>query len=179
MLSMPKAPPEPKTEGQRQLLELEGSEQDIATKMGCSRATAGHWRRGRRTPGEGARHKLELLFGIPQRAWDVSPGQLAAPPPPEPDTMSRNDDTLDITKQQVLEIRRSLVENGLAAETRAKLRAELGKLLALRARLELAQELREDRMVREHPEWARVKAAILKALEPYPEAAAAVAEALP
>lgn len=180
---MPKkaAPKKPKTEGQRQLVALDCTDAVIAQKVGCSRGLAGHWRRGVRVPSDPMRHKLELLFGIPKLSWDVTPGSelpASASPPPEQLELSGDDDVLAITKQQLLEVRQALQVKDLAPPAASKLRDTSAKLLALRSRLELARELQEDRIVREHPEWQRTKAAILKALEDYPEAAAAVAEAL-
>jgi transcriptional regulator with XRE-family HTH domain len=171
-----------KTEGQRQLLEITGIEDELAEKLGCGRAIVGHWRRGDRLPGAKSRHKLELLFGIPPLAWDVGPGS-EVPTDPTPknavcDQLSENDDVLDIVKRQLLEIREALQAPGLADAARLKLLDTSAKLLALRSRLERDRELLEDRIVREHPEWRRIKGAILKALRPYPEAAAAVAEAI-
>jgi len=169
--------PEAKTEGQRELVELGGTEAEIAAKLGCGAAVVGHWRRGRRVPGEAHRHKLELLFGIPRRAWDVAPG--APLPSVAPESAAGSDgDTLEITKRQIDSILAALKDEALTDGAAAKLRDTLAKLLALRARLERDQEMAEDRAVREHPAWAALKAAILRALEPYPEAAAAVAEAL-
>lgn len=178
---VPKLKPDgPRTEGQRQLLELAGSEVDLAVKIGCGSAVIGHWRRGRRIPGEAHRHKIELLFGIPRRAWDVAPGspipasKTATTPDPDPDS----GDTLTITKAQIEAVLEELKSKSLTDGASAKLRDTLAKLLALRSRLERDQELSEDRVVREHPEWARMKAAILRALEPYPKAAAALLEVL-
>jgi hypothetical protein len=54
----------------------------------------------------------------------------------------------------------------------------LGKMLALRARLEEKGELLEARIVREHPTYRRMVQAILDALRPFPAAAEAVALAL-
>jgi hypothetical protein len=170
--------PEIKTEGQRLLLEVDGSESELAKQLGCGAAIIGHWKRGRRVPGGPARHKMSLLFSIPQRAWDVAPGKVAAPSKPAATEKGRDDDILDITKTQIFEILESLDDDTLTKEVRARTRTDLTKLLALRARIEKDRELGEDRMVREHPEWARVKAAILKALKPFPEAAAAVAKVL-
>jgi len=176
----------PKSEGQRQLLEQEGSEIQIAKKLGTGKAIIGHWRRGRRLPADGMRHRLELAFGIPPRAWDVAPGEplpVVAPPelpaalePAGPPCV--DDDPLMIARQQLQEVRVALQDENLTSTAAAKLRDTAAKLLALVSRLELARELQEDRVVRHHPKWKRVKAAIVKALEPYPEAAAAVAEAL-
>jgi hypothetical protein len=92
--------------------------------------------------------------------------------------LREDDDTLDIVRKQLLEVRETLATEGLTDSARLKLLDTSAKLLALRNRLERDRELQEDRIVREHPEWLRIKAAMLKALKPYPEAAAAVAEAI-
>lgn len=170
--------PKTKTEGQRQLLGQVGTEAELAARVGCGVAVVGHWRRGRRVPGEAHRHKLELLFGIPRRAWDVAPG-AAVPSAPQCEAVTGpGDDTLTIAKAQIDAILQLLEDKGLTDGAAAKLRDTLAKLLALRARLERDRDLQEDRLVREHPEWARTKAAILRALKQYPKAAAAVAAAL-
>jgi len=178
----PKKSPKAKNEGQRQLLEQSGTEIELAKQLGCGAAIVGHWRRGRRLPGDAHRHKLELLFGIPRRAWDVAPGtkvESASTPKKKKKSLSRGDAaTLEITKEQIDNILTSLEDTSLTDSAVAKLRDTLSKLLALRARLERDQELLEDRIVREHPEWVRLKSRILAALEPYPEAAAAVVEAM-
>jgi transcriptional regulator with XRE-family HTH domain len=165
-----------KTEGQRQLLEQKGTQREIAEKVGCGEAVVGHWCRGRRIPGEDHRHKLELLFGIPQRAWDIVPG--AKSQSSTPTAKPNSDDTLGITKAQIDGILHELDNKKLTDAAASKLRDTMAKLLALRARMETNQEMLEDRVVREHPEWKRTKAAILRALKKYPEAAAAVAEAI-
>ena len=183
-IGRPPRPVEPKTEGQRQLVETGGGEAEIAARVGCGAAVVGHWRRGRRVPGEAHRRKLELLFGIPARAWDVAPGALPAPgpaaaPPGDPAAPLDDAGTLEIAKAQIDAILKELEKaDTLTDGAAAKLRDTLAKLLALRARLERDRDLQEDRLVREHPEWARTKARILDALRPFPEAARAVAEAL-
>jgi transcriptional regulator with XRE-family HTH domain len=171
-----------KTEGQRQLLEIEGIEDELAAKLGYSRAIVGHWRRGDRIPGLKSRYKLETLFGIPPWTWDVEPGSEVPTDPTPKNTggspLSENDDILDIVKKQLLDVREALQNPTLADSAQRTLLDTSAKLLALRSRLERDRELQEDRIVREHPEWKRLKAAMLKALEPYPEAAAAILEAI-
>lgn len=161
------------------MLEQSGTESDLAGKIGCGAAIVGHWRRGRRLPGAQARHKMELLFGIPRRAWDVAPGAsvepIGAAPHAEP---VDDDDTLEITKQQIREVLQALQDSSLTETGAARLRDTAAKLLALRSRLERDRDMLEDRLVRDHPEWQRVKATLLRALKPYPDAAAAVAKAI-
>lgn len=169
---------EPKSEGQRMFLEEEGSESELAAKLGCGNAIIGHWRRGRRLPGGPQRYKLELLFGIPRKSWDVVPGTELNEPKKSIDSISGNDDTLTITKKQIDSVLSELTESNLTDQAAAKLRDTVAKLLALRARLERDQELLEDRIVRNHPAWFRLKTIMLKSLEPFPDAAASVADAL-
>ena len=171
-----------KSEGQRQFLEVSGTEDELAEQIGCSRAVIGHWRRGDRLPGMKARDKLKRLFGILPKMWDLEPGSeiptdLAAKNLVGHE-LSEDDDTLDIAKRQLLEVREALQAPGLADAARIKLLDTSAKLLALRSRLERERELQEDRIVREHPEWMRIKTVTIRALEPFPEAAAAIAEAL-
>jgi hypothetical protein len=170
-----------KSEGQRQFLEVAGTEDELAEQIGWGRAIVGHWRRGARLPGVEARHRLKLLFGIPQRAWDVKPVSdvlSEAKPPLVASKPCEDDDTLAIAKQQLLEVRQELEATDLTDAARAKLRDTAAKLLALRSRLENAREMQEDRVIREHSGWQKVKADIITALTPFPEAAKAVAKAL-
>lgn len=183
-----------KTEGQRLICEVEGTERALATKIGCGKSMVGHWRRGERMPSDEQKHRLELLFGIPRRAWDVAPGtdlthitEWRDPTKPkEPKEPSKQNgqnkqpvtDTLGITKAQVQAIVESLDNPGLTDASKAKLRDTLAKVLALQSRLERDQELREDRYVREHPRWVALKQRIVRALEPYPQATKAVLEAI-
>ena len=92
-----------KTEGQRQLLEIEGIEDELAAKLGYSRAIVGHWRRGDRLPGLKSRYKLETLFGIPPWTWDLEPGsELPTDPTPKntgAGPLSQDDDILDIVAE--------------------------------------------------------------------------------
>lgn len=170
--------PKPKSEGQRLLQEEPGSAVSMAAKIGCGKAAIGHWRTGARSPGESARHKLDLLYGIPRRAWDVMPGCSVEEPQEQAPPEHLDTDTLTITKGQISAILTTLRNDSLTDGAAAKLRDTLSKLLALRTRIERDRDLQEDRVVRDHPEWTRIKAAILEALKPYPDAAEAVAKVL-
>jgi transcriptional regulator with XRE-family HTH domain len=167
-----------KTEGQRRLLQIIETEQNLAREIGCNPSAIGHWKRGRRTPNENQRHKIELLFGIPRRAWDIEPGAAIPSVESTPGKILDDLDTLEITKQQITAIREELESKSLTDAARAKLRDTLAKLLPLRARIERDQEMLEDRVVREHPAWLKLQQAILGALEKHPEALQDVLEAL-
>jgi len=172
------------TEGRRLLRELEGSNAGIAEKLGCSKALVGHWRLGTRLPSDAHKEKMELLFGIPRRSWDVKPNAKLHTSTPSTVVLTRatseegGDDTMRITTGQINTILMTLKGDELTDSAAAKMRDTLQKLLALRARMERDRDLLEDKVVREHPEWVRIKAVIVAALKPYPEAAKAIAEVL-
>ena len=80
--------------------------------------------------------------------------------------------------EQIDQLRELQREPDLVAPARLKIADSLGKLLAIKARMERAQELLEDRIVREHPHWLRIRTAIQSALGAHPEALEAVQDAL-
>lgn len=172
------------TEGQRLLLAVPDSLSVVAGKVGCSKALAGYWRQGAKVPSPTMRAKLEAAYGIAPAAWELAPG--AAPPEPataagdeeEPELEAVGTDTLALTNAQLAEIRRALRNKGLSEAARSKKEDTYAKLLALKARLEREQELVEDRIVREHPMWRRIRERIVEAVRPYPDAAKAIVSAL-
>ncbi len=166
------------SQGQKLLLAVPGTEAELAMRLGCGAAVVGHWRRGRRTPAAAHRRKLELIFGIPPRAWDVPPGAGIQLEQRDHATSPEDAGTLEITKAQISEILEALKEEALIESEAAKLRDTAAKLLALRARLERDRDMLEDRIVRGHPEWLKLRTAILAALKPHPAALAAVLEAI-
>lgn len=180
------ADPEVQSEGQRLLLEQPGSHAEVAAAVGCSKQMVSYWRRGEKRPGRASRTKIAAVFGIDPSAWERAPGASPAPAPPAPEAPAPRHrpapvgkpSTLDEVEQQLSMLRELQRDDALLASERVRLADSVGKLLAIKARLERDQELLEDRVVRQHPFWARVKAAVLGALRPHPDAARDVAEAL-
>lgn len=183
-----------RTEGQRLLLAVPGSHAEVAAAVDGSKQAVSYWRRGEKTPGATARGRLRDAFGIDPGAWDrkpitspaTAPAASPAPAPPSPPIETQPAaaaagsklSTLEEVETQIAELRKLQGENGLLASERVRLADSMGKLLAIKARLERDNELLEDRVVRKHPFWARVKGAILDALRAHPAAARDVAEAL-
>lgn len=190
------------SEGQRLLLAVEASTSAIGRALDVSAGLVSDWRNGRRFPGPEMKAGLKNLYGIEPVAWSVRPGvetakvveaiaeAEAAAEPFEP-IAPITEPTLETaivrggapsSLQSCLELlavlRRDRAQPNLTPANRVKLADAEARILALRARLEAAQELAEDRYVRQHPGWLKCKRAILSALEPYPEAAAAVLTAL-
>lgn len=178
----------PRTEGQRLLLEVAASQAEVAAAVGASRAAVGFWRRGEKLPGATARAKLKAAYGIDPTAWDRKVGapasrpaaSTASAPTSAPKRLSAraSTSTLDEVNEQLEMLRALQRDDELLAGERVRLADSVGKLLAIKARLERDQELLEDRIVRQHPFYARLKGAVLEALKSHPDAARDVAEAL-
>jgi len=179
----PQMPSPARTEGQRRLIAAPGSLAAVALAIGCSKAQAGYWRAGQKIPSPPSRAKLLAVYGIPPSAWDIAPGAaIPLESDAEVEEIEADDadpgDTLAQTDAAIASVRRALHRSGLTDAARSKKEDTHAKLLALKARLERDRELVEDRVVRDHPAWLRIKNAICAALEPWPDAAQAVAEAL-
>lgn len=182
----------PRTEGERQLRALPGSLADLAAKLGVKRQSVHSWKRGDKIPGPDGRVAIEAAFGIPVAAWSAAPGTRLADPAPRAGPAAAPAPALSATAGLPAAVTRSTLEDCLitiaairkAAEV-AKMPGEIARLrdaetkaLALRARLEREQELVEDRIVREHPAWRRLRAVFLKFVERHPESAREFAEEL-
>jgi transcriptional regulator with XRE-family HTH domain len=174
-----------RSEGQRMFTLVEGTVAAIGRELGVrSFNSICDWRSGRKMPSVEARAKIQSAFGIPALAWSVKPGAVLpdgttdASTAPEPLATTSSPSTLADCLALLAVLRRDRVQVGLAPSDRVRLSDAEARVLALRARLEQAQELAEDRYVYEHPAWRRLKRAIVDALEPHPAAALAVRDAI-
>jgi hypothetical protein len=129
-------------------------------------------------PNPAARARIEAVFGIPAKAWSQRPAGNEEPQQSEPEPLPEPGSTLEDCLALLAVIRRDRSARGLLPGERVKLAAAETQILALRARLEQAAELSEDRYVREHPAWQRLQRIILHALEPHPAASRAVLQAI-
>lgn len=173
------------TEGQRLLLAVTGTTQEIANACGVSRSSVSHWRSGRKAPALVARAALERAFGIPRITWDRKTGWTPPPPgtsggggaPKAADALEGAVTTLDEVNGRLAALR--ALEDGeeLTPAELLKLADTEGKLLSIKLRIERDEELREDRIVRS-PMWIRFRTVILDALEPFPDARRALEERL-
>lgn len=189
-----------KSEGQRILLDVRDSTADVARAVNVSPGLVSDWRNGRKAPGFEMKQRLKNAYGILPVAWSVRPGSpvQSVAPVVEPEPVvgpERTSETTQVTLDtavirggtpSTLEdclallavLRRDRGQQGLSPADRLRLTDAETRLLALRARLEAAQELAEDRYVHQHPGWQKLKRCIIGALEPFPEAAQAVLTAL-
>jgi transcriptional regulator with XRE-family HTH domain len=166
-----------RTEGQRMLLHVSGSLLNIGKAIGVkSPQTVLRWRNGDRIPTPEIRAKMQIAFGIPIQAWTKHPATKETDP--EPDVATLPQTSLAECMELLTVIRKDRMQPNLLPGERSKLVDAEARILKLRADLEMRQELSEDRYVREHPGWLRVRNEISRTLMAFPEAARAVAEAL-
>lgn len=169
--------PKLRTEGQRMLLYVEGSLIAIAKAIDVkSPQTILRWRNGDVIPRVNERAAMQVTFGIPIEAWSKRPAGDATQPDEPADalpssSMAHTDELLQVIRKE-----RS-TPHLLPSEKTKLISAEAG-LLKLRADFEQRAELSEDRYVREHPAWLRIRNELARVLAAFPEAARAVAEAL-
>lgn len=153
----------------------------IAAAVQGSKQAVSFWRTGKKKPGPEARAKLEAAYGIPAISWGQRPSGRASSAPPaaaevtdEPAAPS----TMEGVEALLKLIRADRGRDGILASERVKLADAETRLLSLKHRLEKEAELLEDRIVKQHPMWARIQAAVGDTLVRFPEAALAVAAKL-
>lgn len=107
---------------------------------------------------------------------EAPPGPPAAPEaPPKPGEAPT---TIEGVESLLAMIRRAQTQENLLASEQVRLADAETRLLGLRHRIEKETELSEDRIVRLHPKWIRVRALLAETLIQWPDAARAVAAAL-
>lgn len=171
----------PTTEGQRLLMAVPETHAAVGAAVGASKQSVSQWRRGEKVPGEGMRAKLRDAYRIDPVSWGKPAGAAGAKAPPPaspPQGSAERTTTLEACDAHLAEIDKMLAKDELLASDRAKLLSAKTQVLRLRATIEEKGELFEDRAVREHPFYRRMKGAILGALRAHPDAARAVADAL-
>lgn len=99
------------------------------------------------------------------------------PFPPYPDA-PLDPTTLEEVRHSLACIRHDLVHRDYTSVARSKVRADEIRTLGIIHKLEIANEMKEDRYVTSHPAWRKVRKCITTALEPFPDAASAVLVAL-
>lgn len=160
----------PVTEGQRQLLALEVSRNEIAEGVGVSGPMVSQWRTGAKTPGADPRRRLEKAFRIPVWAWDRPPGfeapQSTASPQERaaPRAEGGSETVVDLIAEQ-LEILRGIQRDpNLSTSEQARVSDSISKLVTLKFRAdELEKEIRRD-VEREYEDQAVKESTFVRAL---------------
>jgi transcriptional regulator with XRE-family HTH domain len=191
-------------EGARQLKATGATLREIGSIAGVSQEAVRKWLGGLTTPQPEARAKLRTKFQIPKPAWDEAPitsGQKLPPPSkqsrtreapvtgPEPEEDTDADlalalDGPDAAREaaanhlrRVQRLREAAEKKGSATEYTRALELERKAILdfgRFNGELTPADESR----LTQTPRFKAISSAIAKALLPYPEAAAAVSNAL-
>lgn len=159
----------------------------LARQLGVTRQLVGLWWSGKNLPGPEHRARLEALGLVKTEQWErdgagrgkVPPratvtAETAEPETAEPGPVGR----LDTRAKLEAQVRRLelLLGGELSASAAVQVERALGQALAGIAKLDGTQ-ISESVIVR-HPAHQRVMALVFSALEAFPEAARAVADAL-
>jgi hypothetical protein len=185
----PPGPIVPKTEGQRLLIATGASYTQIARGAGVEKTTVADWVHGIKTPNQGARKKLLATYKIPYMAWSTVPSVPGtgepkdAPEPADesptlPNSNANPPATVDEVDDLLVIVRGLRARANLTAQEILRIVQEERNLLGHRERIIERQELLENRLVREHPEWKRLRDLVLSALLKHPDAARDVARVL-
>jgi hypothetical protein len=154
----------------------------ISGKLIASRNAINDWLHGAKRPARTMRARIRVIYGIPDDCWMRVPFTEDPPTPTQPDMppqrppidRASQPSTLDDCLDMLAALREQRRRSDLISSDRVKLADTEAKVLALRAKLELQVELQEDRLVRTHPAWLKMKRDLLRALKPYPDALEAV-----
>lgn len=166
------------------MLAVPGTLTEIGDNVGCrSPQTVLDWRNGAKKPHRMFRAAIRDAYQIPIDAWDRVPEGSDAPThltdaSTTGAALGNTPNSVEHAQQLLNMMRSARNDPGMLTSERLKLAESEAKLLALRHRFERDAELLEDRIVREHPSWTRLKAALIEALLQHPQAARAVADVL-
>lgn len=195
-----------KTRASVALAQCGESPEQVARRAGAKLARVYQWLRGERRPGVAWRERIHDLYGISPEHWDLpiefEPGganllaQLDSPPAPvvQEETRPKSDsvrvqapagapqsaaETADLLLSQVQAFRsRVEVDPVLTLSEKAKVLKTCADTLSQVYKLTgAASEMPESKLLKT-PAWRRVEAALVAALEPWPEALRAVGAAL-
>lgn len=154
-----------------------GSIGELTSKLGVDRRTVSAWRAGAKLPNPASRELMQRELAIPLSAWErraAEPAAAAPAPPPQVEERPAAGSAEDRLRAQLERLR----QQRQAATGRTLVDLERLELAASRA-LARAEgvELDGRRIVRSRA-WESIEVVIVRALEPWPQALAAVATAL-
>lgn len=159
------------------LLEVPGSLAQIGKAVGATKQSIAQWRDGLYVPDDRYRRALASHFGIPFSAWGAGEPE-GDEPDDELELDTADDEDLDGTASALRDyerliklLRTQLGKGKLTPRERAQLTDAFSRALTQKTKLERDREMLEDRTIREHPKWQRLKKAIIEALLPHPAAA--------
>ena len=169
-----------RSEGSRLLGRVSATQGDIGAALGVSQAAVAQWAGGTKRPGTSHRQELFRLYGIALDTWDRPPNVQRTP---AKDPVSAADPTRSMGEaatrlRAVLGELEAMDPGELSDQARLRRASTMANILKqLGQQTGESQEIGEARIVR-LPAWRRVVEAMLRALDPWPAAQAAVAKTL-
>lgn len=175
---------EPTTLAQLKLRGLSGTADEIAAAIGVQKSTVLEWRHGPKRPGRRSAERIARAYpSIAPDDWatEVEPPPAAAPTPAEaadaeldPSQVGNVDAVLTLLR----EIRHAARQPDVTGTTRERLAAREIVARKFLVHLQESERWMQDRIVRTHADWPRVRDTIVQAVAPCAECSARVVAAL-
>lgn len=153
-----------------------------SVKFAVSQATISNWRAGKRTPDERHQLKIEAELGIP-RAWWSEPveepdrGPAAEEPATIADARALHREDLAAAQRLTRDAMRE-ADNEPDLQRRAAIVQKLTATLQAQAKMAGTSRELDPKQILASPAWDEIETAMVAALRPWPDAMAAVKEAL-
>ena len=165
----------------RKFAEMPGSDAEKAVRYGVTVPTINRWKSGARTPADDAViSKIEADGGPLRCEWEEFPPEVSAPPLPD-FSAEATPTTVQAEANRLL----ALVQAGMTeASTEPDVSRRMGilangaNIVRQLGRVVGAGHVVTERQILESPHMRLIRDRIIAALEPWPEALAAVATAL-
>lgn len=171
-----------RSEGQRLFAATPGTLRQIAQSIGASKQSVVWWKSGDKMPGDGFRATIEKIYGIGAREWDRA-AQEQVPEVARLAHEPRSSSSAHAVEgyADLIEICQKLLLKSDQLKPADTLKA-VAEVRALRAQLDRQQRHAKktvtDREIVRSVAWVQLREVLGTALKPYPEALAAVVEAL-
>jgi hypothetical protein len=166
-----------------------------AFKFGVKVATVESWIRGDRTPGDGRRRAIADDGGPEPHLWDEMATAPALPRIPDATDPELDDDGEPVPRERATAAVVEREADSLLADykilrsqimslpddrpgERVRIMTQLAGILTALGKMTGVGLVVSERQILASPNWLRVRDAIATAVEPFPEAAEAVADAL-
>ena len=161
------------------------TEEEIGGVCAVSSVAAHYWKAGDKKPTKTKRAILFAKYGIPEPSWDEPARQREIETVPVDDSDAHEDDgegaSVDAMISKLKRMAKKFLgelrdDADMAPLGRARVMSSLASTLNVLAKMSGDYDL--GRRVLQTPVWKRLEARIVKALEPHPEAMAAVVDAI-
>lgn len=167
------------------LVAMSGTQVELAQKFGVGRRTWIRWCQGESTPGAKERARVHAEGGPPPEAWDeLLPEGAPAPRPPRDPSEPLEPASAEAIRELAAQLHRmakkqleALQDSGTEDPKLLAKMSSLADIVVQLGKLTGAAGIDERRIVAS-PAWARLWDRMCNALEPWPDAMRAAADAL-